>query len=82
MTAFFYRSLYLPHKGMFSELPADLSLGHIQVISHLLSFAILSQQLSECQAKTQTVLGIRLLSGQIQGVANVRSLLQKPHRYL
>ncbi|CAL5224063.1 g6688 [Coccomyxa viridis] len=30
VTAFFYRSLYLPHKGMFSELPADLSLGDIQ----------------------------------------------------
>ena len=53
VTAFFYRSLYLPHKGMFSELPADLSLGDIQVRSHLFFlFTIPSQGLSECQAKS------------------------------
>ena len=31
MTKYFYRSLYLPGKGMFCELPADLALGRIQV---------------------------------------------------
>ena len=31
VTKYFYRSLYLPGKGMFCELPADLALGHIQV---------------------------------------------------
>ena len=37
MTNFFFRSLYLPHRGMFCELPADLSLGQIQVTSNSLS---------------------------------------------
>ena len=31
VTKYFYRSLYLPGKGMFCELPADLALGRIQV---------------------------------------------------
>ena len=53
MTAFFYRSLYLPHKGMFSELPADLSLGHVQVTSDLMPFPVLSSDLLKCQANSQ-----------------------------
>ena len=31
VTKYFYRSLYLPGKGMFCELPVDLALGRIQV---------------------------------------------------
>ena len=56
MTAFFYRSLYLPHKGMFSELPAELSLGHVQVTSHLMPFTVLSSDLLKCQANSQAEL--------------------------
>ena len=61
VTAFFYRSLYLPHKGMFSELPADLSLGDIQVRSHpFFLLTILSQGLSECQAKPPRLFQVSL----------------------
>lgn len=35
VTRYFYQSLYLPHKGMFCEMPANLALGRIQVCFQL-----------------------------------------------